>query len=114
MTFSERMQDMLNDGLAVTKDLLSKAGDKAQQLGEMGVIKVEILSLRSQGEKRFAQLGAAVFAALVEKGEAGLSRTDPGIQALLDKISEIEKAIDDKEARYKTLGGKEADLKEGK
>jgi len=47
MKFSERMQDIINKGVATSKDLLSKAGAKAKELGSMGVLRIEILQLQA-------------------------------------------------------------------
>jgi hypothetical protein len=110
MTFSERMQGLMTKGIAASKDILSKAGAQAQVWGEMGALKVEILQLRSQAEKLTAQLGAEAYAAFVERGEADLSAASPRIAALLERIRDVSRAIDDNEARYKKVGGKESDL----
>ncbi|NLJ45332.1 MAG: hypothetical protein GX430_02075 [Treponema sp.] len=110
MTFSEKIKNIVNTGLDTSKDILAKAGEKAQQWGEMGVLKVEIVQLRSQAEKMTARLGAEVYEVLVEKGQKTVSRETPAVREILEKISELEKSVQEKEAQFRKLGGKEEDL----
>lgn len=110
MTFSERMKDIVDKGIKTSKELARQAGDKAQLWGEMGVLKIEILQLRSQAEKLTARLGAEVFEALVETGRKTVSRDSPSVRETIDAIVELEAQIQDKEAQFKKLGGKEEDL----
>ncbi len=110
MTFSEKIKNIVNTGLDTSKDILSKAGEKAQQWGEMGVLKVEIVQLRGQAEKMTARLGVEVYEVLVEKGQKTVSRETPAVRDILDKIAELEKNVEEKEIQFRKLGGKEEDL----
>ncbi len=110
MTFSEKIKNLVNTGLDTSKDILSKAGEKAQQWGEMGVLKVEIVQLRGQAEKMTARLGAEVYEILVEKGQKTVSRETPAVREILDKIAELDKTVEEKETQFRKLGGKEEDL----
>ncbi len=110
MNFSDRMQEFITKGIAASKEFVTKAGEQAQTWGEMGVLKVEIIQLRSQAEKQIARLGAEVYAALAERGEPAVSLGNPTIRDAIGRIKEIETLIDDKEARFKKLGGKDSDL----
>ncbi len=110
MAFSDKMLDILNKGMAASRDMASKAVSQAQAWGEMGVLKVEILQLRSQAEKLTARLGAEVYAALAEKGQASVSADSPSIRDLLGRIADLGRLVDEKEAAYRRLGGKDADL----
>jgi len=64
MDLMQKLQEGLNKGLAVSRDLLGKAKDKAQELGEKGVLKVEIMQLEDHAGKLVAKLGPQVFEAL--------------------------------------------------
>ncbi|HOX92907.1 MAG TPA: hypothetical protein PLC54_08275, partial [Spirochaetales bacterium] len=86
--------------------------EKAKEWGEMGVLKMEIVQLRSQAQKLTSKLGAIVYETLVEKGEATVSKDSALIRDTLLQIETLEKQIDDKEAQFKTKGGKEDDLKD--
>jgi hypothetical protein len=110
MTFSEKMRDMMNKGMAASRDIVTKAASQAQTWGEMGVLRVEILQLRSQAEKLTAQLGAEAYAALAERKEPSLSADAPAVKDLIARISDLDKLVLDKEAGFRKLGGKDADL----
>lgn len=110
MNFSEKMQDFIKKGIEASKDFVSKATDQAQTWGEMGVLKVEILQLKSQAEKMTAALGAEVYAALAERGEPAVSVGNTMIREIVGKIKEVETLIDGKEEKYRKLGGKDSDL----
>jgi len=110
MAFSDKIKVLVDQGLKASKELLNKAGDKAQQWGTMGVLKMEIMQLRSQAEKHTAKLGAEVYEVLVEKGQKTVSRDSPTIRETLDRLAELEKTIDGKEAEFAKAGGKEEDL----
>ncbi len=112
MTFSDKIKEFVDQGLHSSKELFKHAGDKAQQWGELGVLKMEIIQLRSQAEKLTTRLGAEVYETLVEKGQKSVGRDSPAIRETVDKISELEKLIDTKEASFAKGGGKEEDLKQ--
>jgi len=100
MTFAEKMKDMVDKGLAASRDLAKKASDKARELGTKGVIKLEIVQLESQAEKLVAKLGAEVYAGLVERGAVSVTRDDPAISGVLKEIEGLRAQIDRKEKEY--------------
>jgi hypothetical protein len=110
MAFSDKMRDMMNMGMAASRDIVSKAATQAQTWGEMGVLKVEVIQLRSQAEKLTAQLGAEVYAAFAERGEKSISAESGPLLELIGRISDLEKLIEEREAAFRKLGGKESDL----
>jgi len=110
MTFSERMKDLVDQGIKASKDIVRQAGDKAQQWGEMGVLKLEIVQLRAQSEKLTARLGAEVYEVLVEKGQKTVGKDSPAVRETIDRIEELQQLIDTKELAFKKAGGKEEDL----
>jgi hypothetical protein len=114
MAFSDKMRDMVNMGMAASRDIVSKAASQAHTWGEMGVLKVEVVQLRAQAEKLTAQLGAEVYAAFAERGEKSLS-AEPGsvLGDLIDRIADLGKIMEEKEAAFRKLGGKDSDLGSG-
>jgi len=110
MTFSERMKGFVDQGIKTSKELVKQAGDKAQQWGEMGVLKLEIVQLRSQAEKLTARLGAEVYEVLVEKGQKTVGKDSPAVRETIERIEELQKHIDVKEEAFRKSGGKEEDL----
>jgi hypothetical protein len=107
MTFAEKMQGIINKGVAATKDLASKAGEKAKDLGAMGMVKLDIMQLESHAEKVIAKLGNEVYRVLVEKNDASVSKDTPLISNMLKEIEGLRTRIEAKEKEYHSIGGKE-------
>ena len=101
MTFVERMKELLDQGVSVSKELAVKAGAKAQDLGERGVLMVEIRQLESQAQKLTGRLGAEAYKAFGEEGKKTLSAGSEPVKAILSKIAVIRESIEAKEAELK-------------
>jgi len=97
MTFADKMKQLVGRGVAASKEIASKAGTKAQDLGEKGVLKFEILQLENQAKKLIAHLGAEVYAAFTQKDESEISRDNPVITSLLQQIADLKKNIEKRE-----------------
>ena len=108
MTFAEKMHGIINKGVTATRDLANKAGEKAKDLGNMGMVKVEIMQLESHAEKVIARLGNEVYRSLVEKNGASVSKDTPLISDMLKEIESLRARIEAKEKEYHSIGGKEA------
>ena len=101
MTFSERMRDMLEQGWAASKELAVKAGAKAQDLSERGMLMWDIKQLENQAQKLLARLGTAAYTAFTERSYSSLDRDDSEIKTILDEISAIKDALEKKESELK-------------
>jgi hypothetical protein len=97
MAFSDRLKDMVEQGLAASKDFAAKAGAKAQDLGERGVIVLEIKQLEGQAQKLVKRLGAEVYRILAEQEEKTVSAEDPVIKSLLDELVSVKGAVEKRE-----------------
>ncbi len=105
MTFADRMRDIVDKGLASSKELAKKAGSKAKELGVKGTLKLEILQLQSHAEKLIGKLGSEVYAALVEGNQASVGRDNPRINGVLKEIESIRASIEAKEKEFGSAGG---------
>ena len=101
MTFSERMKELLEQGLVASKEFASKAGAKAQDLGERGILMVEIKQLEGQAGKLLTRLGNETYRTFVERNEDSLSRSAPEVDAILWEIGSVKESIEKKEAELK-------------
>ncbi len=110
MSFAEKMREMVTKGVAASREAISKAGSQAQTWGEMGVLKIEIVQYRNMLEKLTAQLGAEVYDAFIDRGQASVAADSPDLRDLIAKIRDTEAHIKEREERYRKLGGKEDDL----
>jgi hypothetical protein len=97
MAFSDRMRELLDQGAQASKELLSKAGAKAQDLGERGALTLEIKQLESQSRKALAKLGNEVYRLLSEEAAESVSSGDPIVKDLLGEIASLKGAIEKRE-----------------
>jgi hypothetical protein len=124
MKFSERMKKFMDQGLAVSKDLAVKAGEKAQDLGEKGyaaskklavkagakaqefgergVLTLEIKQLESQAQKLIGRLGNEAYKAFVERKVKTLSTDTAAVKAILTELEQVRQSIEEKEAELKS------------
>ena len=108
MTFSERMTNLLDQGKAASMGLAAKAGAKAQDLGERGVLAIEVKQLESQAQKLMGRLGAEVYHYFTEQGEETLTKDSAAVKTLLSEISAVRDTIEKKEAEIKVRKNKPA------
>ena len=121
MGFSETLKELLDQGLATSKELAAKAGTKAQdlgakglkasgeiatkagaklqELGEKSALTVEIKTLEGQTKKLIGLLGAEVYR-LSEQGNS-ISADEPEIRNILDQITSVRETMEEKEAELK-------------
>jgi len=95
MGFRERMEEIINQGVSSSRELLDKAKDKAKDLGERGILKYELMQLEKQAEKQLARLGGRVYERLVSKNQATVSRE--AMKDLLTDITDLKRRIEEKE-----------------
>jgi len=106
MGFTDRMRELLDQGVAVSKDLAAKASTKAQDLGEIGVLMVEIRQLEGQAQKLIGRLGAEVYQIFTERKEQTIDADSAPIRALLNEISDVRSSIEKKEAELQNKKGR--------
>jgi len=98
MAFIDRMRELVDQGVTVSKDFAVKAGAKAQDLGERGVMMIEIRQLENQAQKLIGRLGAETYNAFAERNEETLSPENAAIKTILAEIAQAREAIEKKEA----------------
>ena len=101
MTFGERMKEILDQGLAVSKDFAAKAGEKAQDLGERGVLMWDIKQLENQAQKLITRLGNETYIAFTEHNQETINRQSVEFQTILEEISAIKNQLERKERELK-------------
>jgi len=106
MAFTDRMRELLDQGVAASKDLAIKAGAKAQDLGERGVLMLEIRQLESQAQKLIGRLGAEAYQCFTDRGEETISADNTAIKSILVEIATVREAIERKEADLKSKKSK--------
>jgi hypothetical protein len=96
------MRELLDQGAQASKELLSKAGAKAQDLGERGALTLEIKQMESQSRKALAKLGTEVYRLLVEESESTVSALDPAVKGILAEIASLKEAIEKREGELES------------
>jgi hypothetical protein len=110
MSFTDMLKDMASkagekaqDLGGMGKDLVVKAGAKAQDMGERGVLLVEIKQLETQVQKLLSRLGAETYLALIEDG-MDVSIDTPKIKETLAEINAAKDRIEQKKAELQARG----------
>jgi len=101
MTFSERMKDLLEQGWAASKEFAVKAGAKAQDLGERGMLMWDIKQLENQAQKLLIRLGNEAYTAFTDRDLAVIDRESAEFKTILDEIAGIREQIEKKEYELK-------------
>ena len=102
MSFWDRMEEVVNQGLESSREAIGKAKEKARDLGEKGLLRYEISQIERQAEKKFSQLGAAAYEKLVVKDQATVSRE--AVAELLDDIQELKNRLEKLEMDLRQVG----------
>ena len=97
MTFSERMKELLDQGVAASKDFAVKAGEKAQELGERGVLMLEIKQLEAQAQKLITRLGNETYRLFAEQGNEVITSDSVPIKGILTELALVRESIEKKE-----------------
>jgi len=101
MTFSERMRDLLEQGWTVSKELAIKAGAKAQDLGERGILMLEIKQLESQAQKLLTRMGNEAYIAFTENDLSVIERETAEFKVILEELAKLKDEIEKKEVELK-------------
>lgn len=101
MDIMDRIRNAIEKGIEVSKDFVSKASEGARDLGEQGVLRIEILQLEAELKSVFSKLGSATYETLVVQDQDSIGRDDEKIQSLLSEIRALEKDIELREERLK-------------
>lgn len=97
-TFGEKMKEFIEQGAQTSKELASKAGAKAQNLGEQGVLLLEIKKLKGEVEKQIDALGQETYQSFLVKKFEAIRADDPAFKKIVDEIASLQETIAKKEA----------------
>ena len=92
-----KAQDLGEQGYKASKDLVGKAGAKAQDLGEQGILLLEVKQLESRKRKLINSLGQEVYNAFLVKGVKTVSGDSSSVKHTLLEIVSINEAIEKRE-----------------
>ena len=101
ISLNEKIKNLLDQGIAASKDLAAKAESKTRELGEQGVMLFDIKQLEAGLRKLKNALGDEAYEALVERNESSIGRDNPAINAILAELSNIRETIERKKTELK-------------
>jgi len=101
MTFSERMKDLLEQGWTASKEFAIKAGAKAQDLGERGLLMWDIKQLENQAQKLLTRMGNEAYIAFTDRDQTVIEREAVEFKTILDELASIREQIEKKEYELK-------------
>lgn len=90
------LEKFFDDVLKTVKDGLDKLVDKTDQLTTIGRIKLDIMSVKRDIEKKFTDLGGRVYQLAVEQNEKEVL-ADGEVQNHFEKIKELQRRLTEKE-----------------
>jgi hypothetical protein len=87
-TLWEDVRDGIRDGIELVVD-------KTEEYSKIGKIKVDIIGLNRNIEKRFSELGGRAYEILKENSRKSVG-ADEEVKRLVDELAEFEKSLDEK------------------
>jgi hypothetical protein len=96
------MKELLDQGVAVSKDFAIRAGEKAQELGERGVLMLEIKQLEGQAQKLINRLGNEAYRAFAEQNLTELSAGSAPVKGILTELALVRESIEKKESELQS------------
>lgn len=103
MAFMEKMKDVFDKGVKVSKEALSKAGDAVQDFGDKSVIRIEIKQLESKLDKEYESLGTQVHSFFQNNKEDTLSYNNAQISGVINEIDRLLAQIADRKEALRQL-----------
>jgi len=101
MSLGDSILKILDQGVEASKEFAVKTGEKAKNMGERGVLLLEIKQLEGRAGELLSRLGKETYQALVIRNQDSVGREAPEIAATLAELENIRDTIDRKEAELK-------------
>jgi hypothetical protein len=98
------MKEFFENGWEASKEFAKKAGAKAQDLSERGLLMWDIKQLENQAKKLFASLGNVIFIAFIDHDKTTIKRDSEEIKIILNELINIKEQIESKENDLRNRG----------
>ncbi len=86
MEWKEKVEHGLKSGMESSKKFFAKARDKAKDIGDYGVLSLEVKQLQVKHDDLIARLGSITFHLLEIEGKGSISSRTPELRDLLSEI----------------------------
>lgn len=87
MDWKKKVEQGLKTGVESSKKLFEKAREKARDIGDYGVLSLEVKQLQSRHDDLVAKLGSVTFHLLEVEGRSSVSSRTPEIKELISGIA---------------------------
>lgn len=102
MDWREKLEKGLSQGIDQSKSLLGKAGNRARELGEQGVLSLEVRQLETKLKENYHKLGERVYHVLKDEQQSTVSARTSGVKDLLEEIEAAKELLEEKRAALHT------------
>ncbi|MDR3312778.1 MAG: hypothetical protein LBS64_06575 [Spirochaetaceae bacterium] len=83
------VKNLVDTGLAVSREALNKAGNAARDLGDKSVLRLELAQLEKKLAKNYESLGIQVSEAFATRKKDSLSASDAEISGFLHETARL-------------------------
>jgi hypothetical protein len=96
MDWKNKLEQSLNQGYDVSRKLFGKAKKRATELGEYGVLSLEVRQLETKHTELMTSLGGKVYELLVQEKRSTVTAKSQGVKELLEQIEETREELERK------------------
>jgi len=107
MDFKKRMDELIDKGIATSRDLWDKAKETARDLSQKGILAYEIGQLERQAHSELARLGSLAYESLQTRKQPAVHPEDLEVKRLLERIQDLRAQIERREEEMRKLRQKE-------
>lgn len=100
------MPTLWDDIAKTIKDGVTTVAEKTEELTKIGKIKVDIIGIKRNVEKNFAELGGKVYHLIVEEKESEIA-SHKEVQEIINRIKDLEKKLQQKNEELEKVKTKE-------
>jgi hypothetical protein len=101
MEWKQKVEYGLKSGMETSKKIFEKARDKAKDIGDYGVLSLEVKQLQGKHDDLIARLGSLTFHLLEIEGKGSISSRTPELKELLSEIAATTEMLSDKREAMK-------------
>ncbi len=101
------MSTLMDDIAKTIREGVDTVVEKTEELTKMGKIKVDIINVKRNVEKNFAELGGKVYHLIVEEDTNQIASNNE-VKDLLEKIKVLEVKLDEKNTEMENVKHKKA------